>query len=520
MSEEERYNSIIQEIKEIYLTLTQGEPSPDDEIEARTALIEEIKNILGSDSPQVIANLDLFEETLTKLESWDTLELWFTESELPEQIRKIINLTEELKVITNEIESEEIIREQARNDLNSVKFDINKIVDQVSDKFRGEINDLKQEIDFLKHELETKDESLKQVTQKRVVKKIVPKKDVKLPPPKIKIPVVGKPEVAPQVKAPNAIETEKPAIVPQVKSPNAIETEKPGEKIGVKSIEDVQAKIEEEIKKLKPSPLIEEKPKLIEEMHEEAKSVLSMLEELEPSSPFDKQAVKMEPISGEKSILDILDEEDTVLNIIEPRESREKGSASNKARIVTEASLVEEEIPKLQEESLFGAKSPTIKALSVEEIETEEIKSSGSELFNVFSSVGSKPIKEPSSTDQFPSLEPVKDKKKKEEKKKKKDTNTMSFVNFGDKAPQVSSQEESSLSTDELPKDKDTLYQELIALEGRRYSLEKNFKEIERSYNMGSIDDFEYKSQSDDLKKKLDEITSRINRIRRIIASM
>jgi hypothetical protein len=465
MSEEERYNSIIQEIKEIYLTLTQGEPSPDDEIEARTTLIEEIKNILGSDSPQVIANLDLFEETLTKLENWDTLELWFTESELPDQIRKIINLTEELKVITNEIEPEEKIREQARNDLNSVEFDINKIVDQVSDKFRGEINDLKQEIDFLKHELETKDESLKQATQKRVVKKIIPKKDVKLPPPKIKIPVVGKPEVTPQVKA-----------------PNAIETEKPGDKIGVKSIEDVQAKIEEEIKKLKPSPPIEEKPKLIDEMHEEAKSVLHILEELEP-----KQAVKIEHISDEKSILDILDEEDTVLNIIEPKESREKGNASNKARIVPKASLVEEEIPELQEETFFGAKSPTIKGVNVEEIETEEIKSSGSELFNVFSSVGSKPVKEPSATDEFPSLEPVKDKKK---ERKKKETNTISFVNFGDTAPQISSQEESSLRTDELPKDKDTLYQELIALEGRRYSLEKNFKEIERSYNMGSIDDF------------------------------
>ena len=37
---------------------------------------------------------------------------------------------------------------------------------------------------------------------------------------------------------------------------------------------------------------------------------------------------------------------------------------------------------------------------------------------------------------------------------------------------------------------------------------------------MGSVDDFEYKSQSDDLKEKLDKITSRINRIRRIIASM
>jgi len=124
----------------------------------------------------------------------------------------------------------------------------------------------------------------------------------------------------------------------------------------------------------------------------------------------------------------------------------------------------------------------------------------------------------------FPSLEPVKEKKKKEvKKKKKKEADAVSFVNFGADAPQMNVQEEESTSfntEEDLPKDKDTLYQELIALEGRRYSLEKNFKEIEKSYNMGSIDDFDYKSQSDDLKEKLDKITSRINRIRRIIASM
>jgi hypothetical protein len=50
--------------------------------------------------------------------------------------------------------------------------------------------------------------------------------------------------------------------------------------------------------------------------------------------------------------------------------------------------------------------------------------------------------------------------------------------------------------------------------------LERTFKEIEKSYNIGSIDDFEYKTQGEDLKKKLEDITSRINRIRRVIASM
>ena len=73
---------------------------------------------------------------------------------------------------------------------------------------------------------------------------------------------------------------------------------------------------------------------------------------------------------------------------------------------------------------------------------------------------------------------------------------------------------------EELPKDKDSLYQELIALEGKRYSLEKTFKQLERNYNDGSISEIEYKNRSDNLKNQQNEITSRINSIRRIIASM
>ncbi len=71
-----------------------------------------------------------------------------------------------------------------------------------------------------------------------------------------------------------------------------------------------------------------------------------------------------------------------------------------------------------------------------------------------------------------------------------------------------------------MPSDKDSLYQELIALEGKRYSLEKLFKELERNYISGSFNDFEYKKQSDDLRAKLNGITSKINNIRRVIASL
>jgi hypothetical protein len=166
MSEEDKLKKNIQEIKEIFLLLTQGEPTPDDEIGARVSLMESIKNIKDVDTPQVVDNLQLFEETLSNLEDWDTLELWFTESELPEAIKKIISITE----VVPELEELSIIEDTPSTETESVQkspeIDINDIVDQVSDKFKGEIDELKQKVESLKHELEVKDETLKAAATK------------------------------------------------------------------------------------------------------------------------------------------------------------------------------------------------------------------------------------------------------------------------------------------------------------------------------------------------------------------
>ncbi len=198
MSEEEKFKSIIQEINDIYLFLIQGEPNPDDEIEARVNLIELIQNLIKVNSNQVGENLRLFEDVLTGLENWDTLDLWFTESELPDYIKKIIVLTDKVPDVEDKEETEELSTKEVEVEPRPPQIDIKEIVDQVSDKFKGEIDDLKQKIDFLQHEIDVKDETLKHTTQKKVIK-ITPKKNVKLPPPKIKIPVIKKPEKPPKI---------------------------------------------------------------------------------------------------------------------------------------------------------------------------------------------------------------------------------------------------------------------------------------------------------------------------------
>jgi hypothetical protein len=530
MSEEEKFNSIIQEIKDIYLYLTQGEPTPDDEITAREKLINQIQTLKSVKTFNVEANMTLFEDTLNKLESWDTLELWFLESELPENIEKIIKITDVLP----EFEAKEAVIEESptarlHEDLETASFDIDQIVDKVSEQFKGEIDDLKHKIDVLKIELEKKDESLQQVSQNRVIKKITPKKDVKLPPPKIKLPVIKKPDQPPQIKAPRRLEAEKPKKT-----------------IGIKSIEEVQTRIEQTLEKQKISPILEQIPDIEEEHFEEIQeeeiiteipkefeSILDILEESEgqiktPESPiFTEMPEKPNKRTLVPEIIEVetIEEEKKVPFTIEETEIIEEPRIRVPEFVEKPATIKEpeyvEKSPTIKEPE-YVEKSPTmektkITEVSIEEIEAEEIRSTGTELFNVFSSMGEK------STEKMPTLDeaftPTKTKAKKKKKGEKGDT--MPFVGFNDSKPVISSYSEPETEIEEeLPSDKDSLYQELIALEGKRYSLEKTFKEVEKSYSTGSIDDDEYKKQSEKLRGRLNGITSKINKIRRVISSM
>ncbi|MHA1248845.1 MAG: hypothetical protein ACTSRP_02520 [Candidatus Helarchaeota archaeon] len=60
----------------------------------------------------------------------------------------------------------------------------------------------------------------------------------------------------------------------------------------------------------------------------------------------------------------------------------------------------------------------------------------------------------------------------------------------------------------------ETLYQELINLEGKRYSLERSIRDLKRDREAGKISDNEYKSKLSKLAKELKEISNRIEDIR------
>ena len=60
----------------------------------------------------------------------------------------------------------------------------------------------------------------------------------------------------------------------------------------------------------------------------------------------------------------------------------------------------------------------------------------------------------------------------------------------------------------------ETLYQELISLEGKRYSIERSIRDLKSDRENGILSDQEYKEKLSQLLNKLQTISKRIDVIR------
>jgi hypothetical protein len=479
MNDQRSYDSALHEIRNIFSFLTEGKPTPDDEIEAKDKLINHFNRLKNSTS--YTEEIYFIESILQKLNDWDTLDLWFSETSLPEDIMNILNIP-----ARTETPKEEQINEEKST--GESEIDLTDIFNKVSEQFKGEIETLKGTIDTLKKELDKKDDVVKPPKRKRDVHKITPNPNAKLAPPVIKIPVIKK----------------------LVKTPRVMQQSIP--KIPLETVNKDNNKFQEQ---LTPIPVEPEDVQLPVEDHELTPIPAELEDMLLPVKDH-----KLTPIPKKSSYIEtIVIEETKDIPLITER---------RKVTSVIPEKPKEVPISETFESKPFLAEKPTISAVKIEEIETDSIVSSGSDLFNVFSSVGSKSQEKPQEKPQkiigFTEKPPKIEEKKKEEKKKKKykeiqEPTVMPFINFNKSDTSVESDIESP-NIENLSEDKDTLYQELIALEGRRYSLERNFKDVEKNFNKGSISEADFKRQNSILKKQLDEITSRINNIRRIISSL
>ncbi len=474
MTTEESFQSTLQEVKEIYLFLTEGEPSPDDEIEAKGKLINHFNRLKNLST--VSEQKDIIEFILKNLEEWDTLDLWFSETTLPNDVKKMLKIPESAK-ISKEEGQKDFEKPDVKPKSAEPEIDLTDIFNRASEQFKGEIENLKVTVDALKKELEKKDESLKFMKQRRKVQTIVPKKHVKLAPPKIKIPVLKT-----LIKPP--LTTSQP--IPKTLVPKEQPKLKPVE------VNRVRERIEPAKEKLTPIPI---KPE----------EVASKAEKQELTPPHEKVSEFHPFIIEESNDIPIITEKRKITPII-TEESRKATS------------------PKFSKSTPFLTEKPKISSVRIEEIERESIISSGSDLFNVFSSMGNKSSSKPQEIISSTKKQVVIEEKKRDDKKKKKDNNVQGsnvtpFINFND----VNVSDEPDISTpslDSLSNDKDTLYQELIALEGKRYSLERNFKNLETDYNKGSISELDFKNKNNNLKNQLNTISSRINKIRSLISTL
>ncbi len=160
---EEIFNSVIQEIKSIFLFLTEEEPTPDDEIEAREKLIVLFKDLKKNNANREIN--DFIEDIIKDLENWDTLDLWFKEVDsLITGIKKIFEIVGYKKQpgpLTGDGTISGSQLEQGRS-MQDASAELLDIVAHVSEQFKGQIESLKDRIQALQEELDKKTELLEE----------------------------------------------------------------------------------------------------------------------------------------------------------------------------------------------------------------------------------------------------------------------------------------------------------------------------------------------------------------------
>ena len=543
-------NDLLQEIKNIFLHLTDQEPTPDEEIEARDQFIDLFEDLKALNAFPL--QINLIEDILLKLKNWDTLDLWFKEVEgLTEEINKFLRLTgiktESDKTQLSD-ESGDAIASNSSLENDVPQLDVSDIVFQVTEQFKDEIGSLKTTIESLKKELDSKEERLQELSHKKPVQKIVPKKAGKLAPPEIKIPSIKRPEKAPHIKVHLEQDAEE-LIEPPQPTEEHVEPMEFEEEPQIPEI--TEESLMEEIKSAKPlqkpklTPMISEIPSV-----ETKSETLFKLTQIPPEeTELEEEEPDLTPIPVEKPEIMKISEDDTQLTPLPSERPESMKPTEEEPDLMqipskTPISDIPEEsvsipVPKETEEKpvltpIISSK-PKISPISIEEIDTDNIKSSGTDLFDVLSSVASRSSEQALEPKKALETEPTKDIFQKEAKTEEAEVISQTVDLFPKASVPVSEPvakpieptitpetyvSEPEKDIDALPKDKDTLYQELIALEGRRYSLEKSYKDLSNNYGSGGIDEYEFNTRSEGLKNQLDDISSRITKIRRIIASL
>jgi len=475
---QEKYTEAIKQIKEIFIKLFEEEPTPDEEIEAKEYLLNLLRQLLNNISGFEDKEA-LIQETLKIIENWDTLDLWFKEvNGLTENIKKIIEYREKSEI---KKKIEEFIQESDEETETTPEFDIKETISQVSDDFKGEISKLKNYISDLEKKLGEKDKEIKDVKKKPSTKAppefpVTPKKKSRLQPPKVIIPKIGAPLIQRKKEsAPRKEEKVETKELQKIKAPKIeiapILDEKP--KIGIVSS-----------KKSHFTPLPKKKIKIGGE------SVIQSTED-----PVSTKRPKITHVSAEEIEVTPKEEEKVKVLPFSDTISKTEPSSAKKMKISNIPEGETTPIPKKPKITPVKLEELNISSTTGDQRE-EQKRISSKKLYNVFSSASSVETK-------F-----------KQKGQKKVIESTQETLTSG-----------SIISTQQLQEgsftyNKDKLYQDLIVLEGKRYSIEKTQKESETKYKKGELDDLAYKREMDKIRAHMGKITSKINEIRKVIQGL
>ncbi len=540
------FRNAIKRLRDIYNYLTEGEPSPDEEEESQKEMITLLESLIMHIPPENMdENLELLKRTLGLAKEWDTLEYWFSElPELTTNIRLILNrflirhAEPEIKESHEQttIPQENDIPDELSGQLAAAleramknlppDADVTKVIQsvtsQVTEAYKEASTGQPQKIglggipitNVEKEETSTgsspqsqsntthspdsmtstaarvkirKEDIMKSVLE-QVKNKINEDEPQKLPAPKIIIPKVIKPKqkIMPYSEeslepTQNDLKQQELDAIPLIK-PQDKPKQPPKLKISAFKREkfpqdkpDIEVKTETQ-QPVRPKIVV--KPKIKTKVEEIGQSMITPI----PKPPAEsKSEPKIEPETP-------------------------KPPVSKKPKIKLHAKPVSK-----QKEGVVQEKFDNKSAIQFNVVKPSEptVKDTQIDLFETF----------------------TKQEKKEKRRRSKKKSNKLPMIeseSTNEQESYDSNGKSNSMNGIEFPQesipyekmDKTQLYQELIALEGKKYAIEKSRSDYRSKHEKGLISDGNYAAQLDRFKFDLNYISKKINEIRQRIQSI
>jgi hypothetical protein len=477
----------LERLEQIFTHLYAEEPTPDEEINAQ----EEFRIIFE----ELISNLDensmdlkpILQETLNLVNEWDTLDKWFAEiPELIENFEKILGKPPKKQIVQEKQDLPDPIEEIKDEEIDTLG------IDEIFPEMFEEKEENQKEIPMEKKEtfeslVKSNQEILQNlVSQSRKQAEKSSRRSIdpmkarsKLQPPKVIIPKVTKP----------------------------IKKIYPGEPI--KDISEIPNTSSKKIILLKPKASIKKKPIQVQTPISDQDQSISqpIVQNLSIKSSIPKFEIKTEiPKLKVKTQIKTNDEP----KILQAPKFQPSSSTKPKIKIKVSTETITNkqtnsnneipfvEIPEgtntgisVKTQPLRSKKKPTMPIIKPSQV---VVKDSKEDLFNIL--LG------------------------KSEQKNKKFTAIKEKPRKNGQKASIQQKFNFTENDNSKPLTKDELYQELIALEGKKYAIEKTRKRIKTKHDKGDITNAQFITSTDSIRRDLEHISGKINDAREKIQAL